>query len=168
MTDKFNPRKFIRERKAVEQGSKKKYKPRLSKRLTPREAKVIEEYCKHGNGKEALRAAGYSQHSDVIRRNRNVREALKGVITKAQKKSGYNLEQAMQEAEDAIAFAKKTDNANAYVKAVELRSKLNGLLVEKYDVRQSGFSVVITGLSSAEVPVISPVVVKQITKGEGE
>jgi hypothetical protein len=37
----------------------------------------------------------------------------------------------MKEAGQAMEFAKETGNANAYVKAVELRAKLNGLLIDK-------------------------------------
>ena len=41
---------------------------------------------------------------------------------------------AMGEAKDAMDFAYKTDNASAYVKAVELRSKLSGLLIDRVEV----------------------------------
>lgn len=56
----------------------------------------------------------------------------------------YNLKIAMKEAEEAIEFARQTKNANAYVKAVELRSKLNGLLIERVEQRTSGFQVLIS------------------------
>lgn len=81
---------------------------------------------------------------------------VKALVAEAQKavqaKINYGLEQAMQEAQDAIEFAKKTENANAYVKAVELRTKLNGLLVEKLDVRQSGFTLNVHGFTPIPIP----------------
>lgn len=42
----------------------------------------------------------------------------------------YEIEQAMAECDEAIALAKKNDSASAMVAAVQLKSKLNGLLVE--------------------------------------
>ena len=49
------------------------------------------------------------------------------VIVKMQ----YGLEQAMLEAADAFRVAKAKENGGAMVAAVQLRAKLNGLLVEK-------------------------------------
>jgi hypothetical protein len=43
----------------------------------------------------------------------------------------YDLEDAMRECEDAIALAKTKENPSAYVAAIQLRAKLNGLLVEE-------------------------------------
>lgn len=117
------------------------------KGLNPKQAQFVAEYFRNGgNQARAAVLAGYSAS--------NAKEAgyalmqipaVKAAIDEARKgwaeKAGYNLEAAMQEAQDAILFAELTENANAYVKAVELRSKLNGLLVEKIDVRQSGFQI---------------------------
>lgn len=61
-------------------------------------------------------------------------------------KSAYNLEAAMREADEAIAFAIKTGNANAYVKAAELKAKLNGLLVDKMQIQLPAFSLRIGGI----------------------
>lgn len=47
----------------------------------------------------------------------------------------YGLEQAMREAEEAFAVAKAKENGGAMVAAVQLRAKLNGLLVEKKEIR---------------------------------
>lgn len=60
--------------------------------------------------------------------------------------SVHNLEKAMAEAEEAMRFAKETENANAYVKAVEHRAKLNGLLVDRQEVKQVGFTIQIAGI----------------------
>jgi hypothetical protein len=62
-------------------------------------------------------------------------------------KAGYTASAAMQEANDAIEFAKATKNANAYVKAVELRAKMSGLLVDRVDVRSlTAFSINLSGI----------------------
>ena len=46
----------------------------------------------------------------------------------------YDLTTAMKECEDVIAFARQHKNSMAYCKAVELRAKLSGLLIEKVEV----------------------------------
>lgn len=74
----------------------------------------------------------------------------------------YNAEQAMLEAEEAMQFARETENANAFVKAIELRSKLKGLLIEKHQVQQVGFQINIGGIEDApmfptrDVPALAP------------
>ena len=40
----------------------------------------------------------------------------------------------MSEAKDTMQFARETENANAYCKAVELRAKLSGLLIDRVEV----------------------------------
>lgn len=47
----------------------------------------------------------------------------------------YDLKQAMQEAAEAFEVAKGKENGGAMVAAVALRSKLNGLLVDRSEVR---------------------------------
>jgi hypothetical protein len=56
-----------------------------------------------------------------------VEELRATVVEKLQ----YGLEQAMDEAEQALQMALKKENPGAMVAAVQLRSKLNGLLIEK-------------------------------------
>lgn len=60
-----------------------------------------------------------------------VQELRKPVIQKVR----YGLEQAMLEAEEAFKVAKAKENGGAMVAAATLRAKLNGLLVEKKEVR---------------------------------
>jgi phage terminase small subunit len=47
----------------------------------------------------------------------------------------YGLEQAMQEAAEAFLVAKGKENGGAMVAAVNLRAKLNGLLVDRSEIR---------------------------------
>ena len=60
-----------------------------------------------------------------------VAELRKPVIEKLR----YGLEQAMREAEEAYTVSKAKENGGAMVAAVTLRAKLNGLLVEKKEIR---------------------------------
>lgn len=114
-------------------------------KLNPRHAKLVEERMKGKTVEDAAQAAGISRThgSRILNNSPAAKKAMETAQKAVQAKINYGLETAMNEAKDAIEFAKRTDNANAYVKAVELRSKLNGLLVEKHDVRQVGFSLVI-------------------------
>jgi phage terminase small subunit len=113
----------------------------------------VEEYLKTGQGKQSAIKAGYpaktAQQNAValLKKDKFVVDAIakaRGAVVAA---GTYNLQMAMKEADDAIKFARKTENANAYVKAVELKTKLNGLLVEKHDHRVAGFAVVVGGIN---------------------
>lgn len=71
----------------------------------------------------------------------------------AMEKVGYTVERAMTEAQEAIDFAKITENANAYVKAVELRAKLSGLLEQKNPLGlAAGFQVLMVGVRDSHSP----------------
>jgi phage terminase small subunit len=117
--------------------------------LTPRQVLAVEGKLKGMTNAEIAKHAGYpSPNSAGVALNRS--DPVQAVIAQARKEVvaqlGYTAVEAMKEAEDAMAFAKLTENANALVKAVELRSKLQGLLVEKVDMRTSSFSVNIHGI----------------------
>lgn len=117
---------------------------------------------KDGNGGRAVKAAGGSPNAASRRAKvwKNI-PAVKEQIDKALKASGeravYNLQAAMADAEATIEFARETGNANAMAKAVELKSKLNGLLIEKHDVRQVGFQIEMKGLRDVLSEPVLPV-----------
>ena len=46
----------------------------------------------------------------------------------------YGLVEAMQEADDVIAFAKAKGNAMAYCKELDLRAKLGGILIDRVEI----------------------------------
>lgn len=117
------------------------------KPLNLSQLRFIAEYVKDGNAKRAAIAAGYAEKSAKsigysLLQVPAVQDAVEATRKEVQVQAVYNLAESMREAEEAMKFAKETENANAYVKAVELRSKLNGLLIERVDLRaQSGFHV---------------------------
>ena len=49
----------------------------------------------------------------------------------------YGLEQAMLEAADAFAVSKAKEQGGAMVAAVQLRAKLNGLLIDRAEIKHS-------------------------------
>lgn len=125
------------------------------KQLTAKHIQFIEAYFATNHSiKKASQAVGISANTgkDWTRRQVIVdemdrrREELK-------KKVGYTLEVAMNEAEEAKNFAEATNNANAYVKAVELKTKLNGLLIEKHDHRlAANFQINVEGIRRDPLP----------------
>jgi len=141
-----------------EGGAPKERKPRPPhNRITPRQLKFVQEYMRTGSGAEAAKLAGYKSRfaAQKARKLLDDCEPVKAMVELARKnvqiKAEYGMMAAMKEAEDAITFSIKTENANAYVKAVELRAKLNGLLIERHDTRQVGFHLHVSGLDEQKV-----------------
>lgn len=134
--------------------------------LKPRERKFVEEYLKHGHSKQAALAAGFPERrastwgSELVRHHTEVKAALAEARSKSVTAAAYNIQAAMSEADSAIQFARETENANAYVKAVELKSKLNGLLIEKHQHQVANFQLNVEGIHDipAEVVVATSVV----------
>lgn len=120
--------------------------------LKPRHAKFIAEFLRLGVGTTAAIAAGYRPRSagktaKVLLRKPEIRAAVEAAQRAMIEKGKYSVEKSMEEAADAMAFAKQTENANALVKAIEHRAKLSGLLVEKVDMRMQGrLSIHISGV----------------------
>lgn len=146
-------------------------KPRAEGEILPQYAQFIEFYLQHGNGKKAAMQAGYSEYNASWQASRILRTpAVQKILEERRKavqdKIGYSLEKAMKEAERSMELAEETQNATAHVKAVELRAKLNALLIERHDVRAlTNFKINIVGipeakpvgiLSNVPVPILPP------------
>ncbi len=123
--------------------------------ITAKQLEFVQAYCRlHNSVKKACEEVGVNpgtaydwvRHPVVVAEIDKIKEELR-------KKTGYDLEYAMAEAEDAKQFAKQTNNANAVVKAVELKTKLNGLLIEKHDHRlAANFMIQIEGVKHTALP----------------
>lgn len=131
-------------------------------------------YAETGNGTAAIKYAGFTGVSAGVEaskllKNEEVAAMIAQIKADAMKESAYTLKVAMDEAKAVCEFAIKTKNANAYAKAVELRSKLSGLLIEKHQVQQLGnFSIQIDiGPPPSMLPA-PKVVVPQIDAVEAE
>lgn len=114
--------------------------PHLTSRLqelNPRQARFVSEYVKSGNGRAAAIAAGYSEKNAGTHAAQllNHNAAVVAAVAEAKKVIGetllYDSRAAMKELDDAIDFAKKTNNASAYARCTELKMKMSGLLAEK-------------------------------------
>ena len=69
-----------------------------------------------------------------------------GIATRSQavvESVRYDAVKFMQELDEAIAFAKQTDQATALVRAIELRGRYAGLLKDKVEMSGSAFTLVL-------------------------
>jgi DnaJ-class molecular chaperone len=64
----------------------------------------------------------------------------------------YTAESAIRELDDAINFAKETSNAAAWVRAVETKAKVAGLLQDKSQSATAAFAINIVGLEPKAAP----------------
>lgn len=136
--------------------------------LNPKQAKFVKEYVKDGNQLRAATAAGYSSAKGTASKVANrpaVQSALSEVRSKVSSVAAYTLEAAMDQAEAAAQFAIETGNANAYVKAVELKAKLSGHMIERIQQQISPFTLRIRGVrEKAVIDVSSETVADGITQ----
>lgn len=140
---------------------KKKPRERSNHSINPREMRFVQEYLKDGVATQAAIRAGWSAKSaksqgyEILHRPR-VRAEIEKARTQALEIGVYNLKAAMLDTQAAIDFARETGNATALIKAVEHKAKLNGLLIERHDVRQSGFVIQISGIHDAPSQIVAP------------
>jgi phage terminase small subunit len=141
------------------------------KRIIPaRHEKFIENYLRTGEKKKSAVAAGYPPASaanaaTLIMSTPAAQEAIQASRAAVMKKAEYSLEQSVKQIEDGIRFAIKTGNANAYAKFTELKMKAFGLLEEKINIRQSGFSIVVN-LGDEATPTQPTITLPPLTKKE--
>lgn len=96
---------------------------------TPPRAYVLVGYSEQGAAQSANRLL---RNADIAAR---VAEIRSNVNERVVEKIAYDVCAAMSEAEQARALAMDAKNPRAAVAAVELKAKLNGLLVEKKEIR---------------------------------
>lgn len=112
----------------------------MPRELTPKQRAFIAAYQTGISATQAVIQAGYSKHSarhiahTLMHDNKLVRAELDKVSNALAEAAEYNGERCMAELDKAIAFAVETKQPNAYVKAIELRARLAGLLRDKLDV----------------------------------
>ena len=109
---------------------------RKPKQITPRLLRYAELRAQGCTQSKAAVDAGYSakQAGGKAERNPLVQRYLLDVRSAVRCATAHTVVAAMIEAKAGMDFAEKTGNANAYVKAVELRAKLSGLLIDRVEV----------------------------------
>lgn len=143
--------------------------------LTLRKQKFCSEYLTNGgNAAAAARAAGYAHdhasHQGWLLVNRD--EAVKAELDRARaeltERTDYNAANAMEELGEVIDFARNTKNATAMARAVELRMRMAGLLVEKVDVNVSGEIDIVGALLEGRQRAGLPIDDEDVIDGEYE
>lgn len=107
--------------------------------LGPRHQKFVASVLSGNDGKASAISAGYAPSAAAVRAHRLLRRPqIAAVMALAKRElaevNSFNVERAMVELDDAINFAKESKQANALVKAIELRARLHGLLIDRSQV----------------------------------
>lgn len=84
---------------------------------------------------KAMKPAVIQNKASLLMKRGEVRVRIENLRKPVIEKLQYGLEQAMAEAADAFAVSKAKEQGGAMVAAVQLRAKLNGLLVDRSEVR---------------------------------
>lgn len=120
--------------------------------LNAQQKKFIDFYIKTGKPKESAIKAGYSPKSassiarDLLTEHRGVMAEIQEIRDrKGQPRKAYDLQAAMDEADEAIVIAKETGNAAAFLAAVKLKAQLMKILDDK--PAGSAFQINISGIN---------------------
>ena len=142
---------------------------RMSRPLSPQQAKFVELYCGGKNAREAATLAGYSPKTaynaghKLATYDGPVKDAIAAYKAKTAKVmeevAGFTAKTAMEELDRGLEFAIATKNATAFARFTELKMKMSGLLDKAVDANQAQFSINIVGLTppeAAKVVTIEP------------
>lgn len=109
--------------------------------LSAAQVRFLDSWAKTHDKKTAMFSAGWSASSapQMARRtleHPRAQEYLERLQLQSRAIVGYTVATAMEEAAQSMIYAKEKGNAMAYVKAVELRCKLSGLLIDRIQVEK--------------------------------
>lgn len=106
---------------------------------------------------DALLKAGWDMNRNtagstanrMLREDEAVKDAVAVIKADMAKRAEYSFDKFIDEMNAAMEFAKFTKNATALVRAIELKGKASGHIVERVDQRTqaSGFSLVVAGVA---------------------
>jgi hypothetical protein len=131
-------------------------------KITPKQQEWIKHFVTTGNIARSARACGVRKTvAWDWHKSQKIQDEIAKIRDTIRDETGYDLKMAMAECEEAIEFSRGMKNANAYVKAVELKTKLNGLLIEKHDHRMvANFSIQVEGVrDQVALPPVGGVVI---------
>ena len=110
-------------------------------RWTQRKQLFVQKYLELGDGAKAARASGYSQRAagNAAWRLLNTDPLVKAAVEEGrvalQERNEITVDSMIEQLDADRDFAVKVSNANAAVRASELKAKLAGLLVDRIDQR---------------------------------
>lgn len=121
--------------------------PTLHKPLTPKQWKFVNHYLRTGVGSRSVIEAGYSAKGAadtahrLLTQHPGVMAAVAAARNAVAAKTEYDSEQAMREAEEGMTLSIEKNQMNAYMKGVELRAKIMGVLRDQMDVNVKHFDI---------------------------
>lgn len=126
----------------------------MAKDLNPQQEKFVSEYLRTNSPKQAAISAGYAEGSASskacqLMKHPKVISAIQRAQTLIQQEGIYNLKKAMEDADAAYEMARLKKNAAGMTAAATLKAKLSGLMVERSEVKQVGFQIVIKGFDDS-------------------
>lgn len=100
-------------------------------------------------GWDMKRTTAQSTASRLLREDAAVMDAVAAIKADMAKRAEYDFNKFMVEMNEAMQFAKDTKNATALVRAIELKGKASGHIVDRVDsrVQTAGFSLVVEGVA---------------------
>lgn len=125
----------------------------MTDKLTPKQQAFALAYVETGNASEAYRRAYNAENMspDALKveasrtlAKPNVALTVAELQMKAQERTLVTVESITRELDEAREMARQAGNANAFTGAVMGKAKVNGLLVDKVDVK-AAFNVTIEG-----------------------
>ena len=123
--------------------------------LTPQHAAFVTALAGGAKPVDAYMSAGYSANRQTASKSAYrlmadpaVAHALTMLKADLAKRAAYDFDAFIAELDKAVAFAIETSNATAYVRAVELKGKASGHIVDRVDQRNvnAGFQIQIAGV----------------------
>lgn len=122
----------------------------MAKQLSIQQQKFVTEYLKSWDARSATLLAGYAEKSArsmsyQLLKIPGIAAEIKKAQDAIQQEGIYNLEKAMKDADAAYEMAKLKKNAAGMTAAATLKAKLAGLMVDRSEVKQVGFQIVISG-----------------------
>ena len=127
----------------------------MASKLNPKQLQFIKHFIATGNARQSAIAAGYGpanaskRASILLNGNPLIRAEVQKHRKELTEATKFGYQQAMDQAQKVYELAERTGNAMACAKAVELKSKLSGLLIERHQVQQASLTIVIERTASA-------------------
>ena len=148
-------------------------KPREGRKyLNAKEIKLLDGVMAGKDPEQAALDAGFPPKSAAARASQILNSA-KGLAelalrrrSLAEKTDLYNVPLAVKDLDVAIDLSLKAGNIANYMRAIELKAKLSGLMVERIDARVGTFSINISGIDETQGKRAEPIDIQGLVEVE--
>lgn len=136
--------------------------------ISPKQLQWVKHFIETNNGRKAAILAGYSEPnaqkaSGILKKNPLVIAELEKHRKQQIAEGVYGKEKAMREIDMRIQRADEAGQHNAVATLMTLKAKVDGLLIERHDVRTAAsFQIVIKGVFDPSIEVAPTPQIKTI------